>query len=203
MMTVRDIMTTEIITVNALATVAEAVALMKERSFQFLVVKHLNKSTTPCGIISETDVIYKVAAFGHDPKRLRVYEIMQQPCITVTPEMDVASIARLFAQTRVSGAPVIQQGKLIGVVSATDILHKGDLDEQPGVSFEAYLLEAAIEEAYAICADQGQTSSECAAAWEIVEDLRSRSAQKHMSDSQLSGDACREQRRIRFNSAAT
>ncbi len=40
-------------------------------------------------MVTETDIIYKVAAFGYYPKEMRVYEIMTKPCIVVNPELGV------------------------------------------------------------------------------------------------------------------
>ena len=139
MMEAREIMTTEVVTISGSATVAEAVKRMKEKGLRSLIVERRNE-VDPYGIVSETDIIYKVAAFGRDPKQMRVYEIMTKPCVVVTPELGVEYVARLFAQTRIRRAPVVQ-GKLLGVVSVTDILRKSDFVEKPKSNFETYLEE--------------------------------------------------------------
>ena len=139
MMEAREIMTTDVVTISGSATVAEAVGLMKEKGLRSLIVERRNE-VDPYGIVSETDIIYKVAAFGRDPKQMRVYEIMTKPCVVVTPELGVEYVARLFAQTRIRRAPVVQ-GKLLGVVSVTDILRKSDFVEKPKSNFETYLEE--------------------------------------------------------------
>ena len=91
-------------------------------------------------MVSETDVIYKVAAHGHDPKAMRVYEIMTKPCVVVNPELGVEYVARLFSQTRIRRAPVIKGG-LLGVISISDILKKSDFVEKPKSNFELYCEE--------------------------------------------------------------
>jgi CBS domain-containing protein len=137
MMQVESIMTRQVVTIRGSATVADAVALMKEKGLRALIVEP-RIETDPYGTVTETDIVYKVAAFGHDPKKMRVFEIMTKPCIVVNPELGAEYVARLFAQTRIRRAPVIQAGKLLGVVSITDILRKSDFVEKPKSNFELY-----------------------------------------------------------------
>ncbi|GCL35683.1 MAG: CBS domain-containing protein [Sphaerospermopsis sp.] len=169
MMKAEDIMTTEVITIRGSATVAEAVDLMKYKGLRSLVVEPRTEND-PYGMVTETDIVYKVAAYGKDSKQVRVYEIMTKPCIVVNPELGVEYVARLFANTRIRRAPVIK-GKLLGIISITDILRKSDLFDNPKPIFIEDEIEAAREEARRICAVKGDTSRECAAAWDIVEEL--------------------------------
>ena len=139
MMHVKDIMTENVITISGSATVAEAVKLMKDKGLRGLIVERRSDSD-PYGIVTETDIVYKVAAFGHDPKQMRVYEIMTKPCITVNPDLGVEYVARLFATTRIRRAPVVR-GKLLGIISVSDILNKSDFVEKPKSEFELYCEE--------------------------------------------------------------
>ncbi len=109
MIKAKEIMTKDVVTISGSATVAEAVKLMKDKAIRAVIVERRNNDD-PYGIITETDIVYKVAAFGHDPKKMRVYEIMTKPCITVNPELGVEYVARLFANTRTRRAPVIKGG---------------------------------------------------------------------------------------------
>jgi len=170
MLKASDIMTKEVVTIRGSATVAEAVKTMKDKGLRALIVEPRHEAD-PYGMVTETDIIYKVAAFGHDPKQLRIYEIMTKPCVVVNPELGVEYVARLFSQTRIRRAPVIQGG-LLGVISISDILHKSDFVEKPKQLFIDDRIEVAREEARAICKEKGDTSPECAAAWDIVEELQ-------------------------------
>ncbi|PPJ62891.1 CBS domain-containing protein [Cuspidothrix issatschenkoi] len=154
MMKAEDIMTTEVVTIRGSATVAEAVDLMKYKGLRSLIVEPRTEND-PYGMVSETDIVYKVAAYGKDSKQVRVYEIMTKPCIVVTG---------------VRRAPVIK-GKLLGIISITDILRKSDLFENPKRIFIEDEIEVAREEARKICTTKGDSSRECAAAWDIVEEL--------------------------------
>ena len=139
MMRADEIMTRDVVTISGSATVAEAVKLMKDKGLRALIVDRRSDSD-PYGIVSETDIVYKVAAFGHDPKKMRVYEIMTKPCVVVNPDLGVEYVARLFANTRIRRAPVVKGG-LLGVISISDILNKSDFVEKPKSAFELYCEE--------------------------------------------------------------
>ena len=170
MMKAQDIMTKDVVAIRGSATVAEAVKLMKDRSLRALIVERRNDNDA-YGIVSETDIIYKVAAYGKDPKTVRVYEIMTKPCIVVNPDLGVEYVARLFANTGIRRAPVISDS-LVGIISITDILTKSDFVEQPKSIILEEEIQKAVVDARAICSQKGPTSPECAAAWDIVEELR-------------------------------
>ena len=176
MMKAQEIMTKEVVTIRGSATVAEAVKLIKDKKLRALIVEPRTQDD-PYGIVSETDIIYKVAAYGKDPKQMRVYEIMTKPCIVVNPELGVEYVARLFANTGIRRAPVIK-GSLLGIISISDILNKSDFVEKPKDMFIEDRIEAAREDARAICAEKGDTSRECAAAWDVVEELQAESSRQ-------------------------
>lgn len=174
MMKASEIMTKEVVTIRGSATVAEAVKLMKEKNLRVLIVDRRHEQDA-YGIVTETDIVYKVAAFGKDPNKTRVYEIMTKPCIVVNPDLGVEYVARLFANTGIRRAPVID-GKLVGIISVTDILRKSDFVEKPKAVLLEERIQQAIQEARAICEQKGANSKECAAAWDIVEELQAEAA---------------------------
>ncbi|MEH2042793.1 CP12 domain-containing protein [Nostoc sp.] len=174
MMKAEDIMTKDVVTIRGSATVAEAVGLMKDKGLRALVVdcRHENDAY---GIVTATDIVYKITAYGKDPKQVRVYEIMSKPCIVVNPDLGVEYVARLFANTGIHRAPVIQ-GKLLGIISITDILTKSDFVEAPKALLLEERIQKSIEQARAICTEQGAYSKPCAAAWDEVEELQAEAA---------------------------
>ena len=174
MLKAKDIMTTDVVTSRGSATVAEAVQKINDNKVRALIVERRHEQDA-YGMVTETDIIYKVTAFGKDPKQMRVYEIMTKPCIVVNPDLGVEYVARLFAQTHIHLAPVIKD-TLMGVISIGDILTKGDFVEKPKSILLEERIEEAIKEARATCAEKGSTSKECAAAWDIVEELQAEAA---------------------------
>lgn len=174
MLKAADVMTTDVAVVRGVTTVAEAVNLMKAKDVRALIVNRRNQQDA-YGIVTETDIVYKVAAYGRDPNQIRVYEIMTKPCVVVNPDLGVEYVARLFANTGIHQAPVIQ-GDLLGMISVTDILNRGDFVEQPKQVLLENQIQAAIQNARAVCANKGSSSKECAVAWDIVEELQAEAA---------------------------
>ena len=165
-----DIMTREVLTIKGSATVAAAVKVMRQHKLRSLIVDRRHEQDA-YGIITETDIVYKVTAYGVDPKNVRVHEVMTKPCIVVSPDLEVEYVARLFANTRIRWAPV-EEGKLLGVISTSDILTKGTFLEEPKEVRLKESIRQAIEEARSVCSSKGASSNECAAAWDEVEELQ-------------------------------
>ncbi|MDJ0725063.1 MAG: CBS domain-containing protein [Prochloraceae cyanobacterium] len=174
MLKASDIMTQDVATIRGSATVAEAVKLMKLKNLRALIV-NIRNSQDAYGIVTHTDVVSKVVAYGKDLNNIRVHEIMRKPCIVVNPDLGVEYVARLFAETGIRIAPIIR-GEILGIISESDILYKGDFLENPKLPLLQRELAKAIEEAKAIAASKGATSAECLDAWLLVDDLESEAA---------------------------
>ncbi len=174
MMTAKDIMTADVVKIKGSATIAEAVNLMKDKNIRCLIVDRRREGDA-YGIITETDIVKKVAAYGKDPQEMRVYEVMTKPCVIVNPDLGVEYIARLFSQVNIHHAPVIQE-ELLGLVSTSDILRKSDFAEKPKERILQEEIQKAIANARQTCEVNGRTSSECAIAWDVVEELQAEAA---------------------------
>jgi CBS domain-containing protein len=119
-------MTTSVVIIQSSATVAKAIETMREHGVHALIVDRQD-SNDAYGIMTDSDVVYKVIAYDKDPSAMRVTEIMTKPCVVVNPDLDVEYVARLFANLHIHRAPVIKEG-LLGVISITDILHRGAME---------------------------------------------------------------------------
>lgn len=127
MLTVADIMSSEVFTIRSSAKVIQAIALMQKNQVRSLIVEQEVKGGV-YGILTERDIVYEVTAKSADPTRIMVGEIMKQPCIVVTPDLSLPAVAQRFAQANIQRAPVIEHNRLIGVVSISDIIMKSNLD---------------------------------------------------------------------------
>lgn len=165
-----DVMTKDVATIRSSATVTEAVKLMKARDWRALIVERRHPQDA-YGIITDADIMGKVIAYGKDPSKVRVYEIMTKPCIVVNPDLGVEYVARLFADHHLLQAPVIQ-GELMGIVSASDIIGKSQFVELPRTILLEQELQEAIKKSHDICTRTSPRSEECAAAWDVVDELQ-------------------------------
>jgi CBS domain-containing protein len=168
-MRAKNIMTQDVATIRGSATVAEAVKLMRLKGLRALVVEPRH-SGDAYGMITEMDIVGKVAAFGKEPDRVPVYEIMTKPCVVVNPDLDIEYVARLFANTGVWRAPVIQ-GELLGIISVTDILTKGNFVDKPKLKFLRKEVQKAVSDARSLTALYGADSKRAIEAWDIVDEL--------------------------------
>ncbi|AFZ59616.1 CBS domain-containing protein [Anabaena cylindrica FACHB-243] len=170
MLTAADVMTKDVAMIRSSATVTEAVKLMQARDWRALIVDRRHEQDA-YGIITESDIVYKVIAYSKDPNKIRVYEIMTKPCIVVNPELGLEYVARLFANHNLRRAPVIS-GDLIGIISLTDILARSSSLEKPSSILLEQELQDEIKKARLVCTDKGINSAECAAAWDVVEEIQ-------------------------------
>ncbi|MFQ5935905.1 MAG: CBS domain-containing protein [Acidiferrobacterales bacterium] len=121
---VRDVMRSEFYTVDGMATIEEALGLMKQKDTEHLVVNKRNENDE-YGLLLMSDIAREVLAKDRAPERVNVYEIMTKPVVAVDPVMDIRYCARLFTRFDLSRAPVIENGKVVGFVSFTDLVTRG------------------------------------------------------------------------------
>ncbi len=121
---VRDVMKTAFITIDGVATVAEAVTMMQENKTSVLVVNKRHKDDE-YGMILAGDIARHVLSKDRSPGRVNVYEIMHKPVITVHPDMDIRYCSRLFAQYDLVRALVIEDQKIVGLISPISLVLDG------------------------------------------------------------------------------
>ncbi|MDB1124552.1 CBS domain-containing protein [Vibrio algarum] len=121
---VRDVMANSYVMVDGITTVKEGIRLARINVVKALVVNKRNDDDE-YGIVLMNDVAKKVLAQNRSIERTNIYEIMTKPALSVDPEMNVKYCARLFERFGVSRAPVIEKGKIIGMVSYNNIVVNG------------------------------------------------------------------------------
>ncbi|MEZ4522657.1 MAG: CBS domain-containing protein [Thermomicrobiales bacterium] len=108
----RDIMTTDVHTVEASTSVEAAARTMFEQSISGVPV--VDDEGTLIGVVSEFDVL----ARGGDT----VGEIMTQSVITVGEDTDPETIARMLIEQQIRRLPVVTDGKVVGIISRSDLI---------------------------------------------------------------------------------
>ncbi|MDX2427479.1 MAG: CBS domain-containing protein [Xanthomonadales bacterium] len=125
---VRDVMKFDVDIVDGMLTVAEALKSMKFPDTRTLIVDKRHDDDE-YGVVMFRDMAKKVLARDHSPNRVNIYEIMSKPVLSVYPDMDIRYCTRLFDRFGLSRAPVLEDQKIIGLVSYTDIVLKGFASE--------------------------------------------------------------------------
>ena len=130
----------EVLTVTAETSVRDAVALLAERKIGALPVV---KGDQVAGIMSERDVIYCLRSDGAAILDWPVERIMTAPAITVDRDQDVLAALSLMTRRRIRHLPVVEGGKLIGLVSIGDLVkYRMDKIEREAEQMLAYIQNA-------------------------------------------------------------
>ena len=124
---VRDVMKTDFDLVDGKMTVMNALRTMKYVETKTLIVDKRNENDE-YGILLISDIAKSVIAKDRSPDRTNVYEIMSKPLLPIDPEMDIRYCARFLERFSLSRAPVLEDGKVIGIVSFTDMVLHGLVD---------------------------------------------------------------------------
>ncbi|MEA3404192.1 MAG: CBS domain-containing protein [Pseudomonadota bacterium] len=121
---VKEVMKIEFDCIDGMTTVADALNTMKHKETKLLVVDKRDDNDE-YGVVLINDIANQVLAKDRSPVRVNVYEIMTKPAISVHANMDIRYCARMFENVGVSRMPVTDNGKIVGVVSYTDLVLKG------------------------------------------------------------------------------
>ncbi len=119
---VKDILAvknTAVWTIGPDATVYDSISLMANKKVGALVVTEGNKVL---GIITERDYVRKVILQGKASKNTSVHEIMTARVIYVQPDQKIEECMALMSEKNIRHLPVLEEGKLVGVISIRDVV---------------------------------------------------------------------------------
>jgi len=117
---VRDIMSRPPITAKENETVAGVSKLMGKHDIGCVII--VDKSGNLAGIITERDIVQRVAARNVLPSELKVGQTMSKPVATISPIATVNEAAKIMNHRKIRRLAVMDEGKLVGIVTMKDIL---------------------------------------------------------------------------------
>ena len=119
---VKDLMVEKLYMIDGLATVAEAMALMRKHQVSSLVVNRRD-ADDELGLVVIADIARGVILHNRPPGRTNVYEIMSKPLLTVPEDMLAKYAVRLLARFEVSRAVVVDHDRnALGMVTLRDLI---------------------------------------------------------------------------------
>jgi CBS domain-containing protein len=153
MLSARDVMTREVVTIGSEASVEDLAKLLEERRISGVPV--LNTQGLLVGVVTQSDLVQRsrdmelppalnildlhlfLETPSHFQKRLekllgnKVKDVMTADPVTVAPDTTVQDIARLMSSKKVHTLPVVEAGKLVGIVGKLDLIRglAGPADE--------------------------------------------------------------------------
>ena len=119
-----DVMSAEYLLLPGMATVAEALQEMAAISAHSVIVDK-RSDADEYGIVLTSDIAKQVLAKDRSPERVNLYEIMTKPVLSVNPDMRIRYCARMLDHFGISTAPVVKDGKLMGIVTYDVLVLKG------------------------------------------------------------------------------
>jgi CBS domain-containing protein len=120
-MLVRDIMVRDVVTISPLATIREAMQLMRQRDVKSLVVDKQHPHDA-YGIITYTDILQTIVAEEGDIDLINVYDICAKPLISVPSDLEVKYLARLMVREDKRRIVVLRGNELEGIITINDII---------------------------------------------------------------------------------
>ncbi|MFH0878435.1 MAG: CBS domain-containing protein [Lentisphaerota bacterium] len=108
----------EVLTISPKDTAFDAIKIMVEKGAGSLLV--VDKAGKLAGIVSERDCVRKVVLKEKDAKQITVREIMSKELTVVNPDTSVEECMAIMTEKRVRHLPVMEKGKIVGIVSIGD-----------------------------------------------------------------------------------
>lgn len=130
MQTVRDVMTTRVVTLPPETTLADAAVAMRQQDIGDIVVAD---GRGPAGLVTDRDIVVRAVAERRDPGSTTIGEILTPNLVTVRPDDTVQSVALLMRDNAVRRVVVCDHdGNLVGIVSIGDLAEEIDPDSVLG-----------------------------------------------------------------------
>lgn len=126
---VKELMTTDCLTVTPQNNIYEVAVLMAKNEVGFIPVVDEQDQTKLVGVVTDRDLVRRGYAAKH-PGSTDVKEVMSEQVVTTTPNESIEEAADIMAHYQIRRLPVVDQGKLVGVVALGDL----SLSGMPGTS---------------------------------------------------------------------
>jgi CBS domain-containing protein len=114
-------MTENVITIDAMAPLIDAVKLMLEKNIRAVVILP-RKDSDGFGILTFKDVAEKIVAGDENIEMLNVFDLMSTPCINVRADLGIKYAAKLMTERHLSRLIVTEGNTLLGIISQTDLV---------------------------------------------------------------------------------
>ncbi len=128
------IMTSIVRTLDTSETVHEAAVLMSDNQIGSIIV---TKDSKPFGIVTESDIV-RWAALGKEFFLARLEDLTSRPLVTAGCGISVEEAARIMLSNRIHRLPIVQDDKLLGIVTITDLAMFLSPSRRPGLALSVF-----------------------------------------------------------------
>ncbi len=124
MQTIEEVMTRDPLTVDESAPVSEAARIMREANIGDVLVSRSDGSV--CGIVTDRDLALNVVAEGNDPASMVVRDVCNHTIESVESGDPVGKAVKMMSERAIRRLPVIDDGRLVGIVTLGDLAIERD-----------------------------------------------------------------------------
>ena len=115
---IRDVMSSNPCAIDADKPVAYAAKMMKEEDVGLAPIVEGDRLL---GTLTDRDIVLRVVAEGKDPQTVTAREVASTDLVTIDPQQDLDEALRLMASNQVRRLPVVEEGRLVGVLAQADV----------------------------------------------------------------------------------
>lgn len=119
--TAKDIASNDLFYIDGLASVKDALDIMKSKGVGALIIQKRNEADAN-GIITITDIMDGVVVQNKTLEEVSIYEIMTKPVVSIPSHLNIKYIPRLLNRLQIRQAPVEENGKYIGMIDFRQLL---------------------------------------------------------------------------------
>jgi CBS domain-containing protein len=123
----KDVMVKEVVKVNSATLVDNAVKMMNKNDIGCLIIEDNGEAR---GIVTQRDLMEKVLEKAKDPRKVAVSDIMTKKLVVGSPDMEIQEAARLMFKKKIKKLPIVENGKLIGLITLTNIARTVSVDQE-------------------------------------------------------------------------
>jgi CBS domain-containing protein len=120
-------MVKDVVTVQKDVSAHDAVKLMNKNRIGCLIAVYNGEVL---GILTERDLLEKVMEKCKDPKETKVSEIMTRQVVLGKPDMELLEATRLMFDNKVKRLPIVEENRLMGLITLTDIARVASVDKK-------------------------------------------------------------------------
>lgn len=125
-MKVSDIMSERVVTIDEREPVIAAARLLKRMNLGALPVT--DRGGKLVGMLTDRDIVLRCVALGGDARTMTAGDVMTRGVVTATPDVKVDDAAKRMGRGQVRRLPVVENGKLVGMLSLADMARKCDME---------------------------------------------------------------------------
>ena len=125
-MEVRDLMNPSVVSIEPTSSAALAARLISRHNVGALPVCSQDRRLR--GVVTDRDIVLRCVSAEEDPAQTMVRDIMTRNCATVSPGDDCREASRVMAVQQVRRLPVVEGGKVVGMISLGDLARSHRMD---------------------------------------------------------------------------